>query len=277
MLIEPGLAVDLTSTLSSSVVHMSTIPDPARQTDTASMIRLLDVADALPGAAALRARTFDLLALPADAAIVDVGCGTGRAAAELGERGARPIGVDLSEEMIALARRRWPEVDFRIGDACALPLPDATVAGYRADKVFHNLADPGRALAEARRVLTPGGRIVLAGQDWDTFVIDADDPALTRTIVQARADMVTNPRVARRYRNLLLEVGFVDPAVEVHTGVFTDAMMLPLLRGLADAAHATGAINREQHGAWTADQVRRAQECKLFLAIPLFIASARRR
>ncbi|RLP94744.1 methyltransferase domain-containing protein [Micromonospora sp. BL4] len=241
------------------------------------MIRLLDVADALPGAAALRARTFDLLALPADAAVVDVGCGTGRAVAELGERGTRPIGVDFSEEMIALARRRWPDVDFRVGDACALPVPDAAVAGYRADKVFHNLADPARALAEARRVLTPGGRIVLAGQDWDTFVIDADDPALTRTIVHARADLVTNPRAARRYRNLLLEVGFADPTVEVHTGVFTDAMMLPLLSGLADAAHATGAITREQHGAWTADQVRRAQEGRLFLAIPLFIASARRR
>ncbi|MFF1345685.1 methyltransferase domain-containing protein [Streptomyces sp. NPDC058322] len=37
--------------------------------------------------------------------------------------------------------------------------------GYRADKVIHELAEPERALAEARRVLRPGGRIVLLGQD----------------------------------------------------------------------------------------------------------------
>ncbi|WP_433762573.1 hypothetical protein [Nocardia sp. CA-135398] len=53
----------------------------------------------------------------------------------------------------------------------------------------------------------PGGRIVLAGQDWDAFVIDSDTPDLTRTIVAARADTITNPRAARRYRNLLLDAG----------------------------------------------------------------------
>ncbi|MEU8149944.1 hypothetical protein [Nonomuraea sp. NPDC048901] len=56
----------------------------------------------------------------------------------------------------------------------------------------------------------PGGRIVLIGQDWDTLVIDSDDPALTRTIVHARADQVTSPRAARSYRNLLLDAGFED-------------------------------------------------------------------
>ena len=58
----------------------------------------------------------------------------------------------------------------------------------------HVLDDPARAAGEARRVLAPGGRIVLIGQDWDTFVIDADDAALTRTIVHARADLVPTPR-----------------------------------------------------------------------------------
>ncbi|MEU8247345.1 methyltransferase domain-containing protein [Nonomuraea sp. NPDC048916] len=241
-----------------------------------SLIRILDVADALPAAAALRARSYELLELDAGAGVVDAGCGTGRAVAELAGRGARAVGVDAGAEMIAAARERWPGHDFRLGDVHRLPLRDGEMAGYRADKVLHQLADAPGALREAARVLAPGGRIVLIGQDWDTFVIDSDDPALTRAIVHARADLVPDPRVARRYRNLLLDAGFERVDVEVHTAVFTDEAMLPLLTGLAEAARDTGAISEEQHAAWTADQRERARKGRMFLALPLFVAAARR-
>ncbi|MER7366857.1 methyltransferase domain-containing protein [Nonomuraea wenchangensis] len=238
-----------------------------------ALVRRLDAVDSRPGAAALRARSYELLELPAGAGVVDVGCGAGRAVAELATRGARPVGVDVSAEMLAVARHRWPEGDFRLGDACALPLEDGSVAGYRADKVFHELAEPARALAEARRVLAPGGRAVLAGQDWDTFVIDSDDPALTRRLMHARADLVTAPRAARRQRNLLLDAGFEDVQAEVRTEVFTDAAMLPVLAGLAAAARAAGAIDADQEAAWVAEQRRRAETDRLFLALPIFLAS----
>ncbi|HEX5995148.1 MAG TPA: methyltransferase domain-containing protein [Jiangellales bacterium] len=255
---------------------MSTTNHTPQPPDIETLILLLDAADALPGADTLRQRSYDLLALPADSAVVDVGCGTGRVVAELAERGFHAIGVDISADMVEHARQRWPHADVRVGDAHQLPIPDASVAGYRADKVFHELADPDLALAEARRVLTPGGAIVLVGQDWDTFVIDADDRALTRTIVHARADTIPNPLAARRYRNLLQAAGFRDPAVEVHTAVLTDTAMLPILLGLGSAAAAAGAITSEQAEAWAAEQQQRAQSGRMFLAIPLFVASARR-
>ncbi|MCK2217104.1 methyltransferase domain-containing protein [Actinomadura sp. ATCC 31491] len=240
------------------------------------LIKLLDLADALPAAVRLRARSYDLLRLrPGDHA-VDVGCGAGRAVAELNDRKVTAIGVDVSEEMIDVARRRRPDADFRVGDACRLPLRDHEVAGYRADKVFHELGDPARALAEAARVLAPGGRIVLVGQDWDAFVIDSHQPGLTRTIVRARADLTAAPRAARGYRNLLLDAGFGEVDVEVHVGLCTDRTMLRMLTGLAEAVHAAGVITREQHDAWVAEQVRRAEQDRLFLALPLFVASATR-
>ncbi|MEO3886692.1 methyltransferase domain-containing protein [Nonomuraea sp. B5E05] len=252
----------------------------ARMSKTAehldSLVRMLDVFEAMPEAVALRARSYELLDLPDGAAVADVGCGAGRAVAELAERERRAIGVDVSEEMIAVARRRWPGADFRVGDAFDLPLDDGEVAGYRADKVFHELADAAKALKEARRVLAPDGRIVLIGQDWDTFIIDSDDPALTRTIVHARADMTSNPRAARRYRNLFLEGGFQDVVVEAHVGVFTDAAMLPMLTGIAEGARTTGAITREQEAAWVAEQKERARTSRMFLALPIFVAAARR-
>lgn len=246
------------------------------QDTTESLIRMLDAADSMPGAVKLRTLSYELLGLAPGQAVVDVGCGPGRAVAELAERGARPVGVDVNEQMLAAARQRWPARDFRLAGADDLPLADGSVAGYRADKVFHELADPDRALAEAKRVLAVGGRIVLLGQDWDCVVIDSDDPQLTRTIVHARADMVTNPRVARRYRNLLLDNGFVNVAIDVHTPASTGATMLPMLTGLAEGAHRTGAISRDQADTWIADQTERAHADRLFLVIPFFVASATR-
>ncbi|WP_344004416.1 methyltransferase domain-containing protein [Streptomyces thermocarboxydovorans] len=244
------------------------------RSSTGELLARLDALDRLPGSTALRALSYDLLAAGPGTAVVDVGCGAGRAVAELHERGAKALGVDPDEHMIAIARRRWPEADFRIADAYDLPLPDASVHAYRADKVFHELADPARALAEARRVLTPGGRIVLAGQDWDTIVIDSDDSALTRTIVHARADLITSPRAARRYRNLLLDAGFDDVTVEIRTEVFTGPEMLPLLAALSKAACSAAAVTREQADRWLTEQHVRAEADRLFLALPMFLTAA---
>ncbi|WP_290051715.1 methyltransferase domain-containing protein [Nocardia nova] len=206
--------------------------------------------------------------------VVDVGCGTGRAVAELSQRGMRVVGVDLSEQMLDAERDRLPGNDFRFGDATASPLEDSSMDGYRADKVFHELADPGAALAEAWRVLAPGGRVVLVGQDWESFIIDSDDPDLTRTIVTARASAVVSPRVARGFRNLLLDNGFADVCVEVRTVVFVDTLMVPMLSGLAENACAAGAVTREQADEWIAEQTHRGRNDRLMLAMPLFFAAA---
>lgn len=205
---------------------------------------------------------------------MDVGCGAGRAVAELAARGVKAVGVDPDVRMIRIARERWPDADFRVAGAYGLPLPDHTMGGYRADKVFHELAEPDRALAEACRVLAPGGRVVMVGQDWDTFVVDSDEPALTRAIVQARADRVTAPRSARRYRNLLLDAAFADVTVEVHTGILTGPATLPMLTGLAEGAHTAGAVTRERADTWIAEQRTRAETDRLFLALPMFAAAA---
>ncbi|WP_051572687.1 methyltransferase domain-containing protein [Streptomyces sp. PRh5] len=139
--------------------------------------------------------------------MVDVGCGAGRAVAELAGRGARVTGVDADERMVAVARERWPGADTRVADVGRLPFGDATVHGYRADKVLHELPDPAEALAEARRVLAPGGRVALVGQDGEALVVDADDTTLTSTIVRARASLIPSPRAARGQRGLLLDAG----------------------------------------------------------------------
>lgn len=235
------------STLSRSMCGMSTL------------LTLLDAFDELPQAADLRNRSYRGLG----DTVVDVGCGAGRAVGELAALGKKAIGVDLDAAMISVARTRWPDGEFHVGDVAALPLADGSVTGYRADKVFHVVAEPAAALAEARRVLRPGGRAVLTGQDWDAIVIDSADPGRTRALVHARADALPNPRVARQYRNLLLDNGFTGVTVEAHLAVFTDGLVLPMLSEMAD-------------GAWLEDQTARAARGRLLVAVPVFLASGTR-
>lgn len=244
--------------------------------DTDTLIRQLDAAEAVPAAARLRARSYQLLRLPSGATVVDVGCGTARAVAELAGHAAHAIGVDLNPAMLAAARRRFPGIDVRAADATELPLGDGQAHGYRADKVYHVLPDPHAALAEARRVLAPGGRITLLGQDWDTLVIESGQPELTRRIVHARADTIPHPRIARAYRNLLLDAGFHDVDIEVHTAVFTGPAMLPMAAAHATAAHQAGAITGDEADNWISEQTRRAREDRLLIAIPMFLAAATR-
>lgn len=117
---------------------------------------------------------------------------------------------------------------------------------------------------------------MLIGQDWDTFIIDSDAPALTRTIVHARAELTASPHAARRYRNLLLEAAFGQVTVEVRTGVLTESAMFPLLAGLAAGALSAGAVTREQAETWVTDQRKRAGTDRLFVALPMFVAAATR-
>ncbi|NIJ13818.1 ubiquinone/menaquinone biosynthesis C-methylase UbiE [Saccharomonospora amisosensis] len=227
-----------------------------------NLLAVLDAVETQPAAVELRARSYELLGDLTGATVVDVGCGGGRAVAELAERGARAVGVDLDPEMIAVARKRWQDCEFHVGDACELPLRTGSVAGYRADKVLHTLDDPALAVAQARRVVAPGGRVVLLGQDWDTLVIDSDEPETTRRLVHAKADALPSPRVARRYRNLLLDAGFTAPVVEVRTSVFTDDTALGVLQRITDDQ------------SWLAEQAERARTNRIFVAVPMFLVAA---
>ncbi|HBJ88222.1 MAG TPA: class I SAM-dependent methyltransferase [Verrucomicrobiales bacterium] len=93
----------------------------------------------------------------------DMGCGPGHVARYLREQGVEVCGVDLSPEMVEQARRLNEGIDFQTGDMMALTVPDGTWAGVAA---FYSLihiphGDMVQALRELRRVLMPGGLLLL--------------------------------------------------------------------------------------------------------------------
>lgn len=102
---------------------------------------------------------IEAVGIEAGQRVLDVGTGPGMAAAAAAELGADVVGIDFSEEMLAEARRQHPELDFRLGSAESLPFSDGEFDRVIGNFLLHHSGDPGAVLAEARRVLCPGGRV----------------------------------------------------------------------------------------------------------------------
>jgi len=96
--------------------------------------------------------------------VVDFGTGTGRMLALFAERSRRAEGIDLSHQMLTVARTNLaglPNASVRHGDATASPYPDSSAGLVIIHQVLHFLDDPARALIEAARVLKPSGQLVV--------------------------------------------------------------------------------------------------------------------
>jgi ubiquinone/menaquinone biosynthesis C-methylase UbiE len=93
---------------------------------------------------------------------LDAACGTGRHTARLVELGHDVVGVDETEAMLSLARTRVPDADFQIGSLTALPLEDGEVDVAVCSLALTHLAELGPAVVELRRVVRPGGRVVVS-------------------------------------------------------------------------------------------------------------------
>ncbi|HEV7187326.1 MAG TPA: class I SAM-dependent methyltransferase [Blastococcus sp.] len=111
-----------------------------------------------------RPAILDLAGDVAGRRILDAGCGSGPLIAALRDRGALVTGIDSSTTMLALARRRLgPDADLHVADlGDPLPFPDSAFDDVVASLVLHYLEDWAAPLAELRRVLKPGGRLIAA-------------------------------------------------------------------------------------------------------------------
>lgn len=114
---------------------------------------------------------FELLVAEAgltEGRVLDVGCGTGRLIGALAERGVDATGVDISPEMLAVARRKLPRSTFAEARAEQLPFPEAAFGRVVFRLVVH-LIDRAAAFAEAYRVVAPGGTVAIVTFDRSHF------------------------------------------------------------------------------------------------------------
>lgn len=108
---------------------------------------------------------LDAVGAGAGTRLLDACCGPGYLAGKAMERGCETSGIDISDAMVALAGRLYPNGAFRTGDVERLPYGDGAFDAIVCNIGIHHVTNPRRALAEFRRVLAPGGRIALTV--WD--------------------------------------------------------------------------------------------------------------
>jgi len=94
------------------------------------------------------------------AKVVDLGCGSGVFTDALRRRGYRCTCVDLSPKLVAIARQKYPEIEFIEGDVEGLPFPEASFDAVLLSGLVHHLPDASRCAAEVFRILRPGGTFV---------------------------------------------------------------------------------------------------------------------
>ena len=120
----------------------------------------------MPSEPATDTAMLERLVAPAGKDVVDIGCGGGALVRELAAAGARPIGVEISDDQLAAARANdgGSGARYLVGRAEALPLEDASVDVAVFMRTLHHVpaAQMEAALREARRVLRPAGAVYVA-------------------------------------------------------------------------------------------------------------------
>jgi ubiquinone/menaquinone biosynthesis C-methylase UbiE len=129
------------------------------------------------------------LSLRDDDRLLDVACGAGAVVVQNAPLVDRAVGIDLSEGMLELARRRLaalpdPErprnVDFLQGPSDALPFDDVSFTALICTTALHHFPDPQASISEMARVLEPGGRLVIGDAARDALVSKLADPLFRR-------------------------------------------------------------------------------------------------
>jgi arsenite methyltransferase len=148
--------------------------------------------------------------------VLDIGSGPGLLAYEMAADvgpGGSVLGIDPSESMLAIARRREygansAPVTLRAGDACALAFANDRFDAAVATQVYEYVADMPAALAEAYRVLRPGGRLLILDTDWDSIVWHSNDRERMQRVLTAWDEHLVDPYLPRRLTGLLEGAGF---------------------------------------------------------------------
>lgn len=253
----------------------------------AETARRLEIAYAGADVTARRRGSFDALDPQPGETIVDIGCGNGLLTAELARAvgpAGRVIGVDPSDAMRSAGKDRCAEfgwVDLRDGLADAMPLNDGEADKAVSVQVYEYLPDIPAAVAEAHRVLRPGGRLVISDIHFDSWIWHSDDPARMQRMIDAWDDHFTERRVPALLPPLLRNAGFgpdrITPVTVCDPVLRPDGLAAMLITLMKNFALAREALPEAEITAWADEQHALARDGRFFFSMTHFVVSATRR
>ena len=171
--------------------------------------------------------------------VLDFGAGPGHVTIEMAGR-VGPSGqvhaVDVNEEF--LRRTAAKASDEGYGDRVSthlledhrVPLADGSIDRVLAKNVLEYVPSAADVLAECFRVTAPGGRMTATDWDWDFLIIQPWSVEEQREFFAAGAHAFKEPNIGRKLRALMLDAGFVDIDVSVHTAIDTRGGLIGVVR-----------------------------------------------
>ena len=234
---------------------------------------------------------LDAAAVEAGTRVLDVASGPGYVSAEAAKRGASVVGIDIAEAMLSLARGLHPQIEFRQGNAEALPFSDEAFDAVVGNFVLLHLGRPERAAAEFVRVLAPDGRVALTV--WDLPEQARFLGVLVEAVAAAGAgppqDIPVGPPIFRfsadkEFARLLRGEGLEDVQVETLAFMHSEPSPDALWRGLLGGTVRTSALILRQTSdvqdriRFAFDQIVQRYEvgARLELPVSVKLASARK-
>jgi SAM-dependent methyltransferase len=242
-----------------------------------------------PTFVAYREAYLELIDLPRAATVLDLGCGTGVVARAIAARDGftgTVTGIDLSDDFIATAETFAAadgvsdRVQFAVGDAHQLDFRAASFDTVIAHTLVSHVRDPLAVLAEAARVVRPGGYVAVFDGDYASLTFGCSDPRLGEAVEPAlQATIMSSPRVMREIPRLLPKAGLRLIATQAH--VYAEAGSSTFMLNLAETyapltAASTGQLSAAHVDAWLADQRRSASDGTFFAACNYYAYVARR-
>jgi len=266
-------------------VTSSSHRDSIRSQFNAGASRRIEAVYLTPDVVRQRELAIQRLAPQPGERVLDIGCGPGLTtlalAAAVGPHGLVHA-VDISEPMLALARNRCanqPQVHFEHEDVARLRHADGAFDIALATQVYEYLPDVDQALRELRRVVRPGGRVLLVDTDWESAVWASRDDARMRQVLETWNQHIPWPQLPRQLQQRLLRAGFTDIEVEVmpllNTRFDRQTYSVGMLEVIGAFVRGRGECTAQMVEDWQADVCSMDEHTGYFFSLNRYVFSAR--